>query len=182
MVGVHVDSVELTGGLIDLGTLTEFAALAAFGAAQVHALTAPRGNTLHDLVDRSGASLYPAYYWTHFRVPPARLLSRFRIWEHVDFACHLACYGGMILDSIYCLGSRDELGKLSEREDVLARAENAPSMSAGGLLVIDGRRDGDDVLGLPRADLMAHVPKLKIPPSSMNKFEEIGRASCRERV
>ena len=106
---MYVDRVELTMAHVDLGVLTEASAMTLFGVAKSHAITAGTGINTRGMTDERGRGLYPAYYWTHLRVPDERPLRRFRLWDVVGVGVDVRSYANTVLDSTYVLGAPDDI-------------------------------------------------------------------------
>jgi probable biosynthetic protein (TIGR04098 family) len=166
-----IEDVELTLGLVGLGNLSETAVLGLFATAQAHALTAGTDHTLRDVTDAQGAPLYPAYMWLHLRVPPARRLDTVRLWDRVSIGVDVKRYGGMILESTYALGTRDELvaGRDAWNLDAM------PSMRAASVWVVDGRA-GEPQASAPKEGSVATLPTIRHAPDALGRARDI-RAS-----
>lgn len=163
-----IEDVELTLSHVDLGTLSEFATMALFGNAISHRLTRSRGISTRQILDAEGRTLYPAYYMTHLQVPPGRLLEQFQVWDTVSVGVETRSFGGMIVDSSYALGRKGELAPDATAWDPKA----LPTMRSGTLFVIEDRRT-ESQPAVPRADLVAEMPRLTQAPESAGRFKKI---------
>jgi probable biosynthetic protein (TIGR04098 family) len=163
-----IERVELTLSHVDLGALTERAAMTLFGVAQAHRLTEGTGHTLRDVTDAAGAPLYPGYYWTHLVVPPSRLLARHRVWDTVAVGVETHSFGSSLLTSHCVLGARDEIGD-APSPDLLGAL---PAMRSGSMWYVDGS-DGDPRPAAPKKGSVANLPPLTSMPPSLQRFRQV---------
>ena len=161
-----IESTELTLAHVGLGRLHECAALALFASAQAHALTANSGGTLADVRDAEGRPLYPGYYMTHLRVPPERTLGTHGVWDKLSVGVEVRCYGGVLLDSDYLLGSETELRAHAAGQKV----QVLPTMHASSMFVLQESPSREQQLAKPRAGALAQLEAMKTPPASMERF------------
>lgn len=166
-----IDSIELTLGHVGLGNLGEVPLLTLFASAQAHRLTMGTGHTLRDVTDVDGSALYPGYLWLHLRVPPARRLDTFRLWDRISVGVDVKRYGRMVLDSTYVLGADGELPADATAWDL----DTMPSMRAASVWVIDGR-SGEPQPSGPKQDAIADLPVLKSAPEAMARVRGIRAA------
>src|SRR5262245_24373524 len=145
-----LEPIELTINHIDLGNLNEFALTTLFGAAQAYHITAGRGLSIRDIVDRDGNVLYPGYYMTHLRVSPTRLVDSFEPWKPLSVGVEHRIFGGMIMDSTYVLGRQGEL----EQDSSKWALDRLPSMRGGTIFVLDNN-DAVHQPKTPQADKIA---------------------------
>jgi len=170
---MRVETIELTLNHVDLGHLSEFALMTLCGVAQCHAITAGRNITIRDIVDAEGRALYPGFFWTHLKVPPAAGLARYRVWDTVALAVDVRLYAGLVLDSTYTLAPPGEAGGPPERW----RSSELPSVRGGTMFVVDGA-GAESIPSAPRPTLLAELPRSSRPPDSMDRFsnvQKIGR-------
>lgn len=163
------ETVELTLSHVDLGTLSEFAAMALFGNAISHCITRGRGRSTREITDVEGHLLYPAYYMTHLRVPPKHLLQRYQVWDNVEIGVDVRSFGGMMLDSRYILGPPGAF-----KEDASTWNTDAfPTMRGGTLFVVEDSRGENSRPGKPRSDHVAELPKLTTRPESSVQYNKV---------
>ncbi len=163
-----IETVELTLSHVGLGELREVPLIAMFASAQAHALVAGTEHTLHDITDAAGAKLYPSYSWLLLRVPPARSLRRFRVWDRVAIGVDVKRFGGLVLDSTYVLGAPDELA--ANAQDW--KLDEVPSMRAMSVWTVDGAA-GEPQPSTPRLGAIATLPSLSAAPEAMTRFRAI---------
>jgi probable biosynthetic protein (TIGR04098 family) len=159
------ETFELTLCHVGLGSLSEPALLTLFADAQAHCLTAGTDGTLREVVDAAGHLLYPAYYRTHLKVPPERLLDSFRLWDRVSVGVDLKSFGGMQLDGTYVLGHAGEVAP----DPVAWGSARLPAMRGSTLFVVD-HRDREQQVSIPAAGRIATLEKLARPPAEMDLF------------
>jgi probable biosynthetic protein (TIGR04098 family) len=164
---VLVEQVELTLAHVDLGRLTEVAAMTLFGIAHAHRITAGTGNTIRGITDATGALLYPAYYWTHLRVPPDRLLGQHQVWDKIAIGVDAYRHGGTLLASSYVLARPGELDNHASVDEL----PQLPSLRAGSMFFSDS--DGDPKPGTPKRGLVADLESLTAPPPSLQRFRAV---------
>lgn len=156
---------ELGLGLIGLGRMTEFAAMTVWADAQACALTAGTGGTLRDVVDTSGARLYPGYFWTHVAVPPNRMFERHQVWDRIAVGVDVRVLGP-ILDSTYVLGTPAELAMPAAERPVL------PAMRGAAMFFVEGRA-GEPQPASPKKGTVAELQKLEKAPAALAAFKDV---------
>src|SRR5258708_33606726 len=145
-----IERVELTLSHVDLGHLTEFAAMVLFGNAFSHRITRGHSDSIRELRDAAGAQLYPAYFYTHLRVPEGRPLERYQVWDEVDVGVEVRAFGGMITDSRYVLADEGELDEdFGDWDGGLF-----PTLRAGNMFILEAERSRQPQGGVPRAGLV----------------------------
>lgn len=156
---------ELGLGLIGLGRLTEFAAMTLWADAQACALTAGTGGTLREIVDISGARLYPGYFWTHVTVPPNRLFERHQVWDRIAVGVDVRVLGP-ILESSYVLGTPAELAMpAAERQEL-------PAMRGAAMFFVEDRA-GEPQPASPKKGTVAELEKLEKAPAALAAFKDV---------
>jgi probable biosynthetic protein (TIGR04098 family) len=163
-----IESVELTLTHVGLGTLTEPVLMSLFANAHSHEITAGTGASIRDITDPAGRVLYPGYYWTHLKVPPHRLLSRYRVWDRLSVGVHVRAFGRMMLDSSYIVA--DE-GQVPDRIDAWGAGEY-PIMEGSNLFTID-ENQAEPQAAAPKAGTVSPLPSLDRPPASMDRFRTV---------
>ncbi len=163
-----IDKVELTMNHIGLGELTELATMTLFGNTHSHDITRGTGGSISDIVDVSGAHLYPGYYWTHLRVPPNRLLGDFKVWDTINVGVDVRTFGGLLLNSTYVLGREGEL----QADSTQWNLDALPSMRAANTFYVDGI-EGEPKPSAPKAGTVAELPKQKETPASLSLFRQV---------
>jgi len=166
---VLIDTVELTLSHVDLGELTEFAAMTLFGNAISHRIVLGTDVTVPEITDSDGNTLYPSYFMTHLKVPHSALLSSYKLWDRVAVGVNVRVFGGMILESSYLLGRPDEIPQDLD----LWNTDAFPSMTGGTLFVVEESRGGEPKPSVPRGGLIAEMPKLAKPPASVAEFATV---------
>ncbi len=162
-----VERVELTLSHVDLGHLTETAAMTLFGTVHAHRITEGTGHSLHDITDAGGAPLYPGYYWTHLRVPPSRLLRRHRLWDTVAVGVDVGRYGAL-LSSGYVLGRPDEVDAGTNAD----AAAHLPSMRGASMFFIDDG-DANPRPATPKRGAIAELPVMTSDLPELRRFREV---------
>lgn len=166
---MYVDTLELTMTHVDLGTLTEPVFVSLCGDAHAHRITHGRANSIADIEDKKGRTLYPSHFATHLRVPPTRTLDSFRLWDRISVGADVRAYAGMLLDATYVLGSEGEIADDPSSWDL----ENLPSMKGGVVFVVQEDHLRDPEPAVPVARLVAELPQLKAPPGFVDRFTEV---------
>ena len=164
-----VEDIELSLANVELGTLSEFAAMVLFGNAFCHRLV--RGTKLagiREIQDAAGKPLYPAKLMTHLRVPAKRPLADFAVWDRVAVGADVHSFGRMLLESSFILARPGEIPPDSKSWDF----ENYPSMRAGSLFIVDERREDLDS-SVPREGHLASLPPLTQRPQFVARFSEM---------
>lgn len=166
---MYVDTLELTMTHVDLGGLTEPVFVALCGDAHAHRITQGRDNSIADIKDKNGRTLYPSHFATHLRVPAARTLDSFRLWDRISVGSDVHSYAGMLLDSTYVLGREGEIADDPSAWDL----GRLPSMKGGVVFVVDEGHLSEPEPAVPVTDLVAELPQLKAPPAFVDRFSQV---------
>ena len=161
-----VETTQLTTSHVDLGSLDEASLLPLFGTAMCYRILGDECETIRDVKNAEGQSLYPAYYLTHLKVPLECPLNQFTVWDTVSVGVEISVYGRMILDSRYVLGWPDEIPE--ELEDL--EEDALPTMNAEQMFYIE-EHEGDPRPSAPVT--MADLPKLLRKPANAERFEQV---------
>lgn len=165
-----VERIELTMSQLGLGQLTEYALMVMFGNAHSHHLVKGLDLTPEDIRDQAGLLLYPAYFLTHLKVPPQRLLNRYRAWTHVDVGVDVKRFGDTVLESTYAFGNAGELPEDPEQWP----QSNLVTMHGNNLIVVDATEEGSArKISAPRPDRFAELEKLRRPPLGIARARKI---------
>lgn len=164
-----IENIELTMSQVSLGQLDEYGAMVLFGNAHSHHLVNQLEHTPEDIRDQNGLLLYPAYFMTHLKVPPHRLLNRYRAWERLSVGCHVERFGETMLDSRYILGHEAEIS-----EDLETWTEDYVSMWGNNLLVVDPSQESNArKVSVPRPGAMATLQKKSRPPLALTRSRKV---------
>ncbi len=165
-----VERIELTMSQLGLGQLTEYALMVMFGNAHSHHLVKGLEITPEEIRDHAGLLLYPAYFLTHLKVPPQRLLSGYHAWTHVDVGCDVKRFGDTVLESTYAFGSAGELPEDPEQWP----SADLITMHGNNLIVVDATEEGSArKISAPRPDRFAELEKLRRPPVAIARARKI---------
>jgi probable biosynthetic protein (TIGR04098 family) len=162
-----IETTELTLSHADLGTLDEYGAMTLFGNALLHGITAGTGISASQIEDDAGNILYPAHYFSHLRVPLRYPLETFRVWDTVSVGASLRTFG-TFYDCTYVLGAPGEVLASPSEWNL-----NALPTMRGGVLFINERDREEPTPGIPRADMVAKMPKLSAPPPSAARLRKV---------
>ncbi len=165
-----IENIELTMSHVGLGQLSEYALMLLFGNAHSHALTLDVENSPDQIVDAQGNVLYPAYYLTHLKVPPHRLLSSFGLWDRVDVGVEVNRFGDTLLASNYLLAGDGEL------PDAVADwvSDDLPFMQGHNLVVVDiSEGSSAKKVSVPKAGTMTRLNKLRTPPTALMRSKNL---------
>ncbi len=166
---MYVDTLELTLAHVDLGGLTEPIFVALCGDAHAHRITHGRDNSIDDIKDKSGRTLYPSHFATHLRVPASRLLDSFRLWDRISVGADVRAYAGMLLNATYVLGSEGEIADDPSSWDL----DEFPSMKGGVVFVVAEGHVSNPEPSVPQSHLVAELPQLKAPPAFVDRFTQV---------
>lgn len=168
---MYISSVQLTMSHTGLGDLNEYALMVLFGNAHSLHLTQGLSITPGEIVSMDGTKLYPAYFWTHLKVPVAHLLSDFKLWEVVDVGVDVKRFGDTLLESRYALGRKDKLGVGPDEWD-----ENRFPVMHGNNLIVAEELNSSTAKRMvlnPNPDRIAELPKVSRSPQGIAKSRQI---------
>lgn len=167
---MKIERIELTMSQLGLGRLNEYALMVLFGNAHSHQLTQGLAHGPDEIKDSAGLRLYPAYFKTLLRVPPACLLESYKLWQQVEVAVDVKRFGETLLQSEYVLGRPGEIPP--DPNDWPKSA--LIGMTGNNLLVVDVREPGTvHRVSVPKRGLIVDLPKLKRPPTAIKRAREI---------
>lgn len=165
-----IEKIELTMSQLGLGHLTEYALMVMFGNAHSHHLVHGLDITPEDIRDQAGLLLYPAYFMTHLKVPPHRLLSRHHPWTMVDVGVDVKRFGDTVLESTYQFGNAGEVSSDLEQWS----SSDLTSMHGNNLVVVDATEEGTArKVSVPRPDRFADLEKLRRPPLAIGRARKL---------
>jgi probable biosynthetic protein (TIGR04098 family) len=163
-----VEDIDLTIRTSGLRPLDEVTLLKLFADAQARHLMRGCSHSLSDITDVQGRALYPAYYKTHVRVSPSCPLDSFPAWSRLSIAAHVQSFGGSVLDSMYLAAPHGQVP-----EDPARWTESGfPQMSSGSMFIIDDRTN-DVGASVPKAGMVAELPKCVRQPVALAEFREV---------
>jgi probable biosynthetic protein (TIGR04098 family) len=168
---MKTNRMQLTMSHVGLGTLNECALMIMMGDAHSLYLTQGKQKSPDELVDKAGNKLYPAYYMTHLKIPPSKLLSQFKLWDDVNLAVEVKRFGETILESRYVLSNGEKISDKHWKEI----EKSSIVMNANSLFVISAEVDKSSrrKVSIPVAECLADLQILKKTPSSIRKSGDI---------
>jgi probable biosynthetic protein (TIGR04098 family) len=170
---MHTETTELTYSHQDLGPLNEFGLMCLFGSLHSKALVRGLGRTVEDIRDQHGRRLYPAYFYTHLKVPEAFPLSRFAAWQNVQLGVEVQRFGKCYLDSRYVIKPASDAPLTSD--DLATTAY--PTMHGDNLFIVDVTEDTSVArqLAVPAADCVAPLDSVKEKPVAIQRARDVAR-------
>jgi len=163
-----IEQVELTLSHVGLGSLGEYALMTLFANSLFHRLAVGKQRPPAEIVDKNGEMLYPGFYTTHLTVPPNRLLEQHRAWQKFSVGVEVHSFGGMLFESQYVLADPDEISDDFRTWDL----NSFPSMRGSSMFIVD-RVGREAEVSIPKAGLIADLPKLAAPPAAMERFRKL---------
>lgn len=172
-----INSMQLTMSHTGLGDLNEYALMVLFGNAHSFRLVHDIDITPNQIVSIDGVTLYPAYFWTHLKVPLCDLLPNFKLWEFIDVGVDVKKFGETLLESSYVLGHK---GTIISGTDVNDAKKN-PVMLGNNLIVaedLNASTSRRSVLN-PMSGKISELPKVTRSPQAIAKSRSIRSSGVR---
>lgn len=156
-------TLQLDMSHVGLGTLDEYGLMVMFGNNHSRFLTEGLEHNASQIVDVKDNILYPTYFMTHLRVPPASPLSTFSLWDNIHIETRVKRYGDTILDSSY-RARKEENGT---GPDI--------TMQANSLFILDPVicRAPHKQVSAPKAGAVREMQTLSSPPDAIQKSARV---------
>lgn len=175
---MDIHSVELTMSHTGLGNLNEYALMVLFGNAHSLRLTKNIGITPNEIVAMDGTVLYPAYFWTHLKVPLSKLLHNYKLWNTVDIGVEVKRFGDTLLESSYALGDKNSLNSMPD----FTETTRFPVMRGNNLLVaeeLNASTAKRSVLN-PNPDKISNLEKMTRTPEGIARSRKVRSEGVRK--